>query len=62
MRRDPAEDPYTGTHKTVTTSYKKQGVNPEEIGDDTLYILDGEDYRKYTKEDWEALNNGDKSL
>lgn len=52
----------TGTEKTVTTRLKKEGIDPEQIGDDTLLILDGDDYREYTKDDWEALNNGDKSL
>jgi len=49
----------TSTNKIVTTNLKKQGVDPEETGEDKVMVLDKGKYRPFEKSDWEKIESGD---
>ena len=52
----------TSTNKIVTTNLKKQGVDPEETGEDKVMVLDKGKYRPFEKSDWEKIESGGASL
>ncbi|GAA98024.1 hypothetical protein E5Q_04704 [Mixia osmundae IAM 14324] len=60
--RETKKQTKTSTEKVITTQLKKEGVDPSKVDGDKIYWLQGDKYVPFKKADWEALENGKKSI
>lgn len=54
----PGKMQTTGTNKQQKHDLRAEGVDPDKVGDDELYWLQGGRYVPFTKRDWNSLNGG----
>lgn len=52
----------TSTHKIITTQYRKDGVDPENVKDDQVFYLAKTEYKPFGEQEWKAINDGKLSL
>jgi len=48
----------TGTNKQLKHVVRKEGVDPEMVGEDELWWLKGKEYVRFGKEDWDGVKGG----
>ena len=48
----------TGTNKQQKHGLRSEGVEPQKVGGDGLWWLQGDAYVEFSQEDWDRLNNG----
>lgn len=48
----------TGTNKQLKHVVRKEGVDPEKVGQDELWWLKGSEYVRFGKKDWDDLSGG----
>jgi hypothetical protein len=48
----------TGTNKQLKHVVRKEGVDPEKVGQDELWWLKGREYVRFGKKEWEDVRGG----